>query len=58
MEIILYFLTEYFSDPRHVLFWSLVAIAVLLEALIQHRKNRTRLKTWLKKHNIGKKYWP
>ncbi len=56
MKMLLYFLTVYFSDPRHVLFWSLVAIALLLEALIQHRKNRTRLKTWLKKHNIGKKY--
>lgn len=51
------YLTKYFSEPEHVMFWSLVAVALLIGVLVRHRRNRNFLKIWLKEHNIGKRYW-
>lgn len=55
MEFITYFLSDYFSDPHNVTFWGLVAIALLIEELIKHRRNRKMMEIWLKEHQIADK---
>ncbi len=55
MEFITYFLSDYFSDPNNVTFWGLVAIALLTEELIKHRRNRKMMEIWLKEHQIADK---
>lgn len=57
MEIIIYYLIEYFSDIHHILFWSTVLIVVLCGFIDNRIKNNNKIKIWMKKHNIGKKYW-
>ncbi len=57
MDFINYFFTDYFSEPQNVIFWALVAIAILLEELIKHYKNRKMMELWMKEHKIAdKKY--
>ena len=56
MENIISYLTVYFSDIYHVIFWLLVLIVVLFEYVGKKIRNSSRLKIWMKKHNIGKKY--
>ncbi len=55
MEFITYLLSDYFSDPNNVTFWGLVAIALLTEELIKHRRNRKMMEIWLKEHQIADK---
>ena len=57
MEIIKEYLINYFSDIYHVIFWSLILIFSLYEIIKNKLKNNNKIKLWLKKHNIGKKYW-
>lgn len=57
MEIIIEYLINYFSDIYHVIFWLLIFIFSLFEIIRKRLKNSNKLKIWLKKHNIGKKYW-
>lgn len=55
-ETILAFLIEYFSDIYHVIFWVLVAIALIVEAIRKIYRKRNRIKLWLRDHNVGRKY--
>lgn len=55
-ETILAFLIEYFSDIYHVIFWVLVAIAVIVEAIRKIHRKRNKIKLWLRDHNVGRKY--
>lgn len=56
LENILAFLIEYFSDIYHVIFWVLVAIALILEAIREIYRKRNKIKLWLRDHNVGRKY--
>ncbi len=55
MEILAYLLSDYFSEPQNVTFWGLVAVALLLEELIKHYRNRKRMEIWLRQHKIADK---
>ena len=57
MEAIISYLIEYLSDIHHVLFWSTVLIVVLCGFIDNRLKNSNKIKIWMKRHNIGKKYW-
>ncbi|MCH5259573.1 MAG: hypothetical protein J1F18_07465 [Lachnospiraceae bacterium] len=50
------FLIEYFSDIYHVIFWVLVAIALLIEAIREIYRRRNKINLWLRDHNVGRKY--
>lgn len=56
MEILIEYIINYFSDLYHVIFWSLIIIFSLYELIKNKLKQCYKLKLWLKKHNIGKKY--
>lgn len=53
MDFINYFFTDYFSEPQNITFWGLVIIAILLEELIKHYKNRKMMELWLKEHQTS-----
>lgn len=57
MEIIIEYLINYFSDLYHVIFWFLILMFSIYELIKNKLKRSNKLKLWLKKHNIGKKYW-
>lgn len=57
METIMEYLTDYFADVYHVIFWVLVLLFSLYEVVKNRIRNSHRIKSWLKRHNIGKKYW-
>lgn len=53
---IINFLIAYFSDWHHFLFWLLIAIVCLIEGIKNTIKNKNKIKNWLRRHNIGRKY--
>lgn len=57
MEKIIEYVIIYFSDTYHCIFWILILFFALYETIKKKTKEKNKLKIWLKKHNIGKKYW-
>lgn len=56
MEIITSYLADYFSDSYHVIFWLLILVAVCFEFIKKKIRNSSKIKKWMRKHNIGRKY--
>lgn len=56
MEYIAEYLAVYFSNWQNKLFWSLVLIFCLYEAVKKAHQKRNYIKLWMKEHNIGRKY--
>lgn len=55
-QSIIIFLITYFKDWHHLLFWILIAIVCLIEGIKNSIKSRNKIRDWLRKHNIGRKY--
>ncbi len=56
IQLLITLLLQYFSNPKHVIGWLLLIFTLSIPMLIQNRGNKKTLKSWLKEHNIGKKY--
>lgn len=43
-------------NDRKLLFWTLITVYIICNLIKKIVCNKLRIKIWLKKHNIGKKY--